>query len=767
MKRICFLCAVALAVCVSASFSKSSYLAGEGVAVFIPNGFDSAETQPSLIFSRILEKKASVPFDWAIKPVFSKNGGKAVAKIRFKGDVDLYGTGEVTGPLRRNKTKVTLWNTDNYCYQKDDGRRLYQSHPWVMGVRPDGSAFGIIADNTWKQDFKLSNPITITSEGPAFRVIIIEKENPIELQKALAEWTGKMALPPLWALGYQQSKYSYFPDSRVKEVADEFRNRKIPCDVIWMDIDYMERFKVFTFDTSGFPDPKSLNDYLHGKDFKSVYMIDPGVKKEDGYDIYEQASEEAHWVLTGDGEVFIGDVWPGACAFPDFTRPETRAWWGALYKDFMALGVDGVWNDMNEPSVFDGPDGTMPEDNMHRGGRGLPAGPHLRYHNVYGMLMVKASQEGIMAANPDKRPFVLSRANFLGGQRYAATWTGDNKSTWDHLKLSIPMSLNLSLSGQPFNGPDIGGFEGDCSADLLGHWMALGAYYPFSRNHTSNNTINQEPWAFGEEIEAVSRTAINRRYRLMPYLYTLFREASHSGTPVMRPAFFADVTDLRLREEEQAFLLGSDLLIVPRWASSPDLPSGDWDPVKLEKTDDGYQPIVMLRPGAVVPVGPVIQSTEDYTTDKITLLINPDAAGSATGMLYDDAGDGYGYQTGDYAIHRFVCSPNGDDRLRIEVSHVKGDRKVHRSYRIGYVTDDDVVYSEWSTNLVHDVSLIADKTATASYSLFPSMYAVTGFHVSKPAVFPMKYPGNGFETIANLIKTTNTTAFLRLNVESL
>jgi alpha-glucosidase len=708
MKKVRFICIVLPVFCVYASFAASSFMAGDGVAVFIPHGFDADGTLPSLILTRTLEKKGRVPFDWTVKPVFSKNGGKYVAKIRYKGDADLYGTGEVTGSLRRNKTKVTLWNTDNYCYQKDEGRRLYQSHPWVMGVRPDGSAFGIIADNTWKQDFKLSNPITITSEGPAFRVIIIEKENPVELQKALAEWTGNMALPPLWALGYQQSKYSYFPDSRVKEIADEFRNRKIPCDVIWMDIDYMDQFKVFTFDESRFPDPKELNDYLHGKDFKTVYMIDPGVKKEKGYGVYDQAIRDEHWVLTEDGKVFIGDVWPGACAFPDFTRPETRVWWAGLYKEFMALGIDGVWNDMNEPSVFNGPDGTMPEDALHRGGGGLPAGPHLRYHNVYGMLMVKASREGIMKANPDKRPFVLSRANFLGGQRYAATWTGDNQSTWDHLKLSIPMSLNLSLSGQPFNGPDIGGFEGDCSAELLGHWIALGAYYPFSRNHTSNNTIDQEPWAFGEEIEAVSRTAINRRYRLMPYLYTLFREASHSGTPVMRPVFFADFKDLDLRDEEETFLLGNDLLIVPRWASRPDMPSGDWDPVKLEKTDDGYQPMLMLRPGAIVPVGPVIQSTEEYTTEKITLLINPDSAGSASGILYDDAGDGFGYQSGDYAIHRFECSPDQDDRLKIEISRVEGDRKVDRSYRLGYVTDDDVIYLDWSTNLVQYVPLIAE-----------------------------------------------------------
>lgn len=711
MNRRVFTCAVALGIFGSSVFGQNAYMAGTGVAVFSPAHFDPAGTQPSGIFEQTLEDNGAVPATWAVKPAFSMVNGKAVATIAFEGDVDLYGNGEVTGPLRRNETEVTLWNTDNFGYELHEGRRLYQSHPWVMGVRADGSAFGILADNTWKQSFKLSNPITITSEGPSFRVVVIEKENPAELQKALAELTGKMALPPLWALGFQQCRFSYFPDTRVMEIADEFRNRKIPCDVIWMDINYMDHYKIFTFDPAGFSDPKQLNDYLHGKNFKAVYMIDPGVKKEAGYFIYDQGGEGEHWVKTASGENFNGNVWPGSCVFPDFTRPETCAWWGGLYKDFLALGVDGVWNDMNEPSVFGGPDGTMPEDNLHRGGGSLPAGSHLRYHNIYGMLMVKASREGIMKVNPDKRPFVLSRSNFLGGQRYAATWTGDNRSTWEHLRMSIPMSLNLGLSGQPFNGPDIGGFKGDCNEELLGHWMALGAYYPFSRNHTLNGTVNQEPWAFGEAVESISRTAINRRYRLMPYLYTLFREASQSGMPIMRPTFFADLTDKDLRDEQETFLLGGDLMIVPRWASDVDFPEGDWDRIKFEQKDDWVQPIVLLRPGAIVPVGPVIQSTEDYSTERITLLINPDEKGSAFGTLYHDAGDGYGYQSGDYAIHQFVCSRADANTLRIEISRVEGKMDIDRLYRIGYVTDDDVVYSEWTTNLVQNVPVIPDPCA--------------------------------------------------------
>ncbi|MFT3752851.1 MAG: glycoside hydrolase family 31 protein [Paludibacter sp.] len=740
--------------------AQSSFLSEQGVAVFCPADMDSTRTLPSLALVKNLQPQGSVPDNWKIRPVFSKINGKSAVTITFNESVDLYGNGEVTGTLKRNNTKVTLWNTDNYTYSaKDNGNRLYQSHPWVLGVRKDGSSFGIIADNSWKQYFDLSNPITITSEGPGFRVIIIEKENPMEVIKTLSDLTGKMNLPPLWALGYQQCRFSYYPASRVKEIADEFRNRKIPCDVIWMDIDYMDNYKIFTFDPAKFPDPKSLNDYLHSKKIKSVYMIDPGVKKETGYSVYDDGKLGNHWVIDKNGKEFNGSVWPGACAFPDYTNPVTQSWWAGLYKDFMDKGVDGVWNDMNEPSVFDGPDGTMPEDNIHRGGSGLPQDIHCRYHNVYGMLMVKSSREGIMAANPDKRPFILSRSNFLGGQRYAATWTGDNRSTEEHMKLSIPMSLNLSLSGQPFNGPDIGGFEGNCDAELLGHWMALGAYYPFSRNHSSNNTIDQEPWAFGTPIENVSRTALNRRYRLMPYLYSLFREASVSGTPIMQPVFFADYLDANLRSEQQLFLLGSDLLIAPRWATNVSFPKGNWNQIKFENTDDGYQPYVFLRSGAIVPITGIIQSTAEYKTDSVTLLINPNTDGSARGKLYDDAGNGYDYQTGDYAVHQFASSKYNADSLKIIIQKNEGNRRVNRTYRIGYVLNNTITYSNWSKDTVQYVKIVADSQPEIDKTLLPSMYISGVFDKKNQTILPMKYLGNNKWVTDTIFMSVGTQSF--------
>lgn len=716
-------------------YGQTSFMAGNNIAVFNPANFNSAGTLPSFAFKTNLASTGTVPTTWAIKPVFAIENGKSVARISYSGAVDLYGTGQVSGPLKRNNTNITIWTSDSPGFGVDGGSRLYQAHPWIMGVRSNGTAFGIIADHTWKQTFNLSNPITITSDGPAFRVVVIERNNPEDLLKALGELTGTIELPALWTLGYQQCRYSYYPASQVMSIADEFRKRKMPCDVLWMDIDYMDQFKVFTFG-SGFGNPTTLNNYLHSKNFKSVYMIDPGVKIQSGYHVYDQGNAGNHWVQNSSGSPYVGDVWPGACNFPDFTRPETRTWWASLYRNFMAPGIDGIWNDMNEPVVFNSAGATMPDANIHRGGGGVPSGSHSRYHNVYGMLMTQASREGIISAKPDRRPFLLTRSTFLGGQRYATTWTGDNESSFRHLKVSIPMSITLGLSGQPISGPDIGGHIGNATPDLLGHWMAIGAYYPFSRNHSQKVSMQQEPWSFGTEIENVSRTALNRRYRLLPYLYTLAREASLTGMPIMRPAFFADYSDLSLRSEEQAFLLGKDLLIVPRWAVNPALPKGDWDRFTLETTDDGYQAYMYIRAGSVVPLGNIVQSTVEYKSDSITLLLNPLETGIASGKLYHDDGDGYAYRSNNYAVHQVTVDKFDAGTLRVTINQVEGTKTVNRNYRVGYVTDNGIVYHPWSNNPIRYIPIINDASNNPSLSDINSMYIASDF---QSGLVPMKF----------------------------
>ena len=683
-----------LAVAVIA-MAQASFMSDDSIAVFIPANYDASNHQPSPVFVKELGFQGGIPADWRLKPVFSQRDGKQIATIHVGDGVDLYGTGEVTGPLKRNGRKISLWNIDTPAYGVDGGTHLYQSHPWVMGLRSDGSAFGIIADNTWRQTISTDQDVVFESMGPAFRVVVIERPDVAQLMRALADLTGHVPLPPLWSLGYHQCRHTYYPDGRVMEVADLLRKHQIPSDVIWMDIDYMDGYRIFTFDPAGFPNPRRLNDYLHQQHFKSVYMIDPGVKAEKGYFVDDQGRAGDYFVKTADGKLFEGNVWPGACHFPDFTRPEVRSWWSTLYRDFMATGVDGVWNDMNEPAIFGQPEQTMPLDNRHEGGDGITAGPHLRFHNVYGMNMVRASRQGLLLANPPKRPFILSRSNFLGGQRYAATWTGDNLSHPDHMKLSVPMTLTLGLSGQPFNGPDIGGFCENSNGELVAQWTALGVYFPFVRNHNTKGTVAQEPWAFTPEVLDACRTAINRRYRLMPYIYTLFREASETGMPVMRPLFMADPTDLSLRSEDRAFLLGGDLLVRPQWAGRTAMPKTAWQPLTLEAATDSFQCELRQRPGSVIPLANLAQSTTDLRTDSLTLLVCIDGEGKAVGQLYEDEGDGFSYREGCYRQTSIEATLR-KKQLTVRMRQVDGKMPaISRTVRIGFVAGGRVRYSAW------------------------------------------------------------------------
>lgn len=639
-----------------------SVMVGNGIAKFIPKGYD-AKKVPSLAISKEPEEQGKLQKDWRLIPEFSSTDGKANALLRVPKCTSLYGGGEVTGSLLRNGKTIKLWNTDSGAYGVDNGTRLYQSHPWIMGVREDGTAFGILFDTTWKATLSCTDDkIELRSEGLPFRVFIIDRESPQAVVRGLAELTGTMPMIPKWALGYHQCRFSYQPDSRVIEVADTFRYKRIPCDAIWMDIDYMDGFRIFTFNPEKFPNPKAVNRDLHLRGFHSTWMIDPGAKVDPDYFVYKSGTENDVWVKTAKGENFHGDAWPGAAAFPDFTYPKAQKWWAGLYKAFLAQGIDGVWNDVNEPQINDTPNKTMPEDNIHRGGGDLPQGTHLQYHNVYGMLMVRSSREGMLSARPDKRPFILTRSNFLGGQRYAATWTGDNGSTWEHMKLSIPMSLTLGLSGQPISGADIGGFLFNANGDLFGNWIGFGAFYPFSRGHACAGTNNKEPWAFGPEVEKASRIAIERRYILLPYFYTLMHEAATDGMPIMRPAFFADPKDLSLRAEEQYFLVGDNLMVVPAFVEKANYPKGIWRELSLVDGDktDKYQANLKIRGGAIIPTGKVIQNTTEESLDPLTLIVCLDENGKAHGELYWDTGDGWDFQKKQYCMQKYVAEKQGN-----------------------------------------------------------------------------------------------------------
>lgn len=649
-------------------------IVGDGIAKFVPKGFNLSQ-MPSFALKAEPQEKGMLPSNWQLYPIVEKKKGHASAYLDVPQGTSLYGGGEVTGPLLRNGQSIKLWNTDSGAYSVDNGKRLYQSHPWIMGVRPDGTSFGILFDTPYKAKLTTTDErINFETEGELFRIFVIDRESPQAVIKGLAELIGTMPMVPRWALGYQQCRFSYTPASRVIEVADTFRIKRIPCDVMWMDIDYMDGYRIFTFNPQTFPDPAALNRDLHIRGFHSAWMIDPGAKVDSTYFVYKSGTANDVWVKTAQGKEFHGDAWPGACAFPDFTQPKTVRWWADLYKDFLDKGVDGVWNDVNEPQISNTPTGTMPEDNKHLGGDKIPAGPHLKYHNVYGYLMVKASREGIMKARPQNRPFILTRSNFLGGQRFAATWTGDNASWESHMTMSVPMILTLGLSGQPFSGADVGGFLFNPDADLFGRWMALGAFYPFSRGHACAGTINKEPWAFGQKVEDVSRMALERRYVLLPYYYTLLHEASETGMPIMRPVFFADPKDTLLRAEEQAFLIGENLLVVPEWAKNPALPKGIWRNLSLIPGDDkdSYQAKLKIRGGAIIPTGKIIQNTNEKSLDPLTLLVCLDEKGEAHGTLYWDEGDNWSFKDGNYSFQHFTAIRAADNKVQVKITQKKG-----------------------------------------------------------------------------------------------
>jgi alpha-glucosidase len=643
---------------------------GSDVGIFYPDGYSREKAGPSLAFVKEPVGNGSRSPGFQPRAKFSTGAdGKSVASLGIEDGTSLYGEGEVRAPLLRNKTRIVCWNTDNFLALGND-RPLYQSHPWVLGVRKDGSAFGVFADTTWRTEIDLSSGIRFTSDGPPFRVIVISEKTPQEVIKRMAGFTGYPDLPPLWALGYHQCRYSYYPETKLESVAAEFRARHIPCDAMWMDIEYQDGYRIFTFENAGYSNPAGVYDYLHARHFHAVNIIDPHVKVDPGYSIYRSGERQKMWVLKSDGTEFQAACWPGNSVWVDFTRSQARNWWADNCRQFLRFGGDGIWNDMNEPAVFDTFDGskTMPVDNVHSGDRDLPRGPHAQYHNVYGMLQSRASREGLLRGHPDRRPFVLTRASYMGGQRYAAMWCGDNGSQWDYLQGSIPMLLNVGMSLEPFGGVDIGGFAQPATPEIWGRWVGVGAFYPFCRGHADKDTPPKEPWAFGPAVESEARTALQRRYRLLPYLYTLFQEASVDGMPVMQPVFFADPKDPALRTEEEAFLLGADVLVVPHLGESEQraaaLPEGIWRSVSLVGEDpakDINQPDLRIRGGAIVPAGPVVEYTGEKPLDPLTLIICPDQTGKASGRLYEDAGDGFGYRKGFYRTTRFSVRKSGSD----------------------------------------------------------------------------------------------------------
>lgn len=587
-----------------------------------------------------------------------------------------YGLGDKPGALNRRNRSFTMWNTDAYGFQESTDP-IYKTIPFFLGLL-EGKAYGIFFDNTYRSNFNfgLESPdfYSFGSEGGELNYYYLAGPDPRKVVRAYVDMTGHTPLPPYWTLGFQQCRYSYYPEARVREVAKTFRQKKIPADAIYLDIDYQLGYAPFTVNREYFPHFENMIKDLSAEGFHTVLITDLHIKydPDHGYKPYDTGSKNDVFVKKADGSLYIGPVWPGPSVFPDFTLSRVRAWWGEQFTDFLNMGVAGFWNDMNEPALFETVTKTMPLDNRHRLDDGTTL-DHRAVHNMFGMQNVRATYDGLRKLRPNERPFVLTRAAYAGTQRYAATWSGDNSSTWNHIRMSTPLMLNMGISGYPFVGSDIGGFAGSPPMDLLTRWIELGAFNPIYRDHTAKDTNDQEPWVGGAEHEAIRRRYIELRYRLLPYTYTAMEETSRTGMPLMRPLFLEYPTTASFYNDDRDFLFGDDILVEPVVTEMLDplevsLPSGTWydfwsakpvtnkDKISLKPKLDEMP--LYVRAGTILPMQSVIQYTGQTPAEPLELRVYPGE--SCHGALYMDDGHSYNYQHGEFLRMAYSCATTGN-----------------------------------------------------------------------------------------------------------
>jgi alpha-glucosidase len=641
------------------------------------------------------------------RPTKFQLGGFTVHKT-MPGDEHYFGLGDKAGTFDRRNQAYTLWNTDIGPQEAVDP--IYKSIPFFLGIG-GGRSYGLFLDNTWRTWFDFGKAArdfySFGAEGGPLDYYLICGSTPKQVVEGYAYLTGTHPLPPLWALGFQQSRYSYTPESQIREVADRFRADKIPADVLYLDIDYQYRNRPFTVDPQTFPNFPGLVSDLRKQHFHLVTITDLHIARvaNQGYAPYDTGEAGNNFVKRADGSEFVGVVWPGPAVFPDFTRAQTREWWGGLYKEFVQNGVAGFWNDMNEPAVFDGPGKTMPLDNIHRieePGFATRTATHAEIHNIVGLENARATYEGLLKLRPDERPFVLTRATCAGGQRYGFTWTGDNSATWNNLRMGTQQLLNLGLSGISFVGNDIGGFNNSPEPDLLTRWIEIGAFNPMYRDHTTKGSLPQEVWVHGPQHEAIRRRYIETRYRLLPYIYTLADESSRTGLPMVRPIFleFPEVftpPSNGFGNLDTEFLLGASLLVAPQpFGETLDnyvvsFPQGQWydfwtglravipppEPSIVQISNDiasngpgtqyPFRPFihptldilpVYVRGGSILPLQPLIQSTDETPNGPLELRVYPGQP--CSGSLYLDDGHTFRYQHGEFLRQAFTCRSDGN-----------------------------------------------------------------------------------------------------------
>ncbi|MGB0838982.1 MAG: glycoside hydrolase family 31 protein [Chitinophagales bacterium] len=620
----------------------------------------------------------------------------SMSKVTEAGEC-FYGLGDKSGQLNLQGQKVQCWNTDAFAYERDTDP-LYKTVPFYYSLN-NGQAYGIFFDNSFRSHFDFNNTVNeqtiFSATGGEMNYYFLYGPELVEVAQQYHELTGTHEMPPLWALGYHQCKWSYRNEERVRTLAKNFRKHQVPCDAIYLDIDYMDEYRCFTWNKEHFPQLKKLITDLQEDGFKTVVMIDPGIKVDKDYWVWKEAFDKDYFCKRADGSLVKEAVWPPECHYPDFTRHDVREWWGGLYREFaLEKGIYGFWNDMNEPAAFN-ESKTVPDDVRHHYEGNHTS--HRKGHNIYGMQMVRATQEGLKKLQPNKRPFTITRATYAGGQRYSTVWTGDNISTWEHLHIASVQCQRLSLSGYSFTGSDIGGFFGECTGELFVRWIQLAVFHPLFRAHCigflqphmlelypgrtdsyNDEEIPREPWNYGEENLKIARKAIELRYQLLPYLYTAFWKNTTQGTPVLQSLVFVDQHDENTHNREGEFIVGDHILVSPITEEGITekavyLPEGAWYDFWNNQIHQGGQEVtvrasldgipIFVQAGAVLAFAPVKQYVEEKSSVETTLHIYY-KEGLQTTEFYEDAGDGYGYETGDYLLRAFKLDGE-DDELEV------------------------------------------------------------------------------------------------------
>ena len=596
--------------------------------------------------------------------MFDPKAGAFVAAAKKLGfDEHFYGLGEKASRLDKRRSSFVNWNSDTpgYIEGKDP---IYQTIPFYIGLQR-GIAYGIFFDNSYRSYFNFGQSSQqrawFGAEGGELNYYFFYGPSMKKILGRYADLTGYMPLPPLWALGNQQSRWSYYPDTMVEEVVSEYRKRDLPLDVVHLDIDYMKGYRVFTFDKERFPDPRGLTDKLRRQGVKVVTIVDPGVKRQpsEPYHAFDEGLEKNFFQRRRNGDLFVPRVWPGDSVFVDYTMPEARRWWGDLHRVYTDNGIAGIWNDMNEPADFVDQSGKNQLDvvSYDEGEKTT----HAKNRNTFALLMARATYEGLERLQPDRRPYVITRAAYAGIQRFATMWTGDTNSTWEALSLNIPMFTSLGLSGEPFVGSDVGGFMGRGNGELLVRAYQVSFVAPFCRNHKVIDGYDQEPWRFGKYYEDIIRKYLKLRYTLLPFLYTTLEEAHRTGVPVFRPLLLNYQDDPNTYNLDDEFMIGDDLLVAP--ILKPDvtrrlvyLPAGGWYDYWTNKRYTGGTMInveapldmvpMFVRAGAIIPSGPSLNYVGEKPVDPLTFNIYPDDKGAAAASLYEDDGLTPTYKTG-------------------------------------------------------------------------------------------------------------------------